>query len=272
MEAARSVLLELTRLLGEYRNEIVLVGGWVPEILLASKSQPHVGSLDVDLALDHRKLQEEGYKTIQELLLSKGYQQGKQPFIFYRKVSIEGQEISVEVDFLSGEYRGTGKSHRTQRMQGVHARKARGCDLALEIAEEVTLHGTLPGGGKDSATIRIASIVPFIVMKGMALADRLKEKDAWDIYYCLLNYPGGIDALVDVFGPHLQRGLVQEGLRKLADKFQSPTHIGPKFIADFEEVTNPEERERLQRDAFERVNYLLVKTAIHSNSKHKEVG
>ena len=185
MEAARSVLLELSRMLGEYRNEIVLVGGWVPELLLTAKSQPHVGSLDVDLALDHRKLQEEGYRTIQQLLLSKGYKQGKQPFIFHRKVHVEGQEINVEVDFLAGEYEGTGKSHRTRRTQGIHARKARGCDLALEIAEEVTLDGTLPGGGKDSTTIRIASIVPFIVMKGMALADRLKEKDAWDVYYCL---------------------------------------------------------------------------------------
>jgi hypothetical protein len=38
--------------------------------------------------------------------------------------------------------------------------------------------------------------VPFFVMKGMALHDRLKEKDAWDIYYCTKNYTGGIDKLV----------------------------------------------------------------------------
>jgi hypothetical protein len=49
----------------------------------------------------------------------------------------------------------------------------------------VILDGELPGGGKDSVTIRVASIVPFIVMKAMALDDRLKEKDARDIYYCL---------------------------------------------------------------------------------------
>ena len=53
-------------------------------------------------------------------------------------------------------------------------------------------------------------------MKGMALDDRLKEKDAWDIYYCLLAYPGGIDALVEEFQPHLSHGLVREGLTKIA--------------------------------------------------------
>lgn len=30
--AAKSVLVELVHLLGAYRNDIVLVGGWVPEL------------------------------------------------------------------------------------------------------------------------------------------------------------------------------------------------------------------------------------------------
>ena len=106
VEAARSVLLELTHLLGEYRNDIVLIGGWVPEILFSRKDRPHVGSIDVDLALDHRKLQDEGYRTIEEILINKGYQPSKQPFIFYRKVTIEGQEVTVQVDLLAGEYEG----------------------------------------------------------------------------------------------------------------------------------------------------------------------
>ena len=36
-------------------------------------------------------------------------------------------------------------------------------------------------------------------MKGMALDERLKEKDAWDIYYCFQNYPGGLDNLIREF-------------------------------------------------------------------------
>lgn len=53
------------------------------------------------------------------------------------------------------------------------------------------------------ARIRVSSVVAFLVMKGMALHDRLKEKDAWDIYFTLLNYEGGIDALIDEIKPHL---------------------------------------------------------------------
>jgi hypothetical protein len=81
IEAARSVLIELVHLLGEYKDDIVLIGGWVTEVLLPHYSGPHFGSMDVDIALDHQKIQEEGYKRIGDLLRSRGYQQGKQPFI-----------------------------------------------------------------------------------------------------------------------------------------------------------------------------------------------
>lgn len=258
VEAARSVLLELAHLFGSYGDDIVVVGGWVPELLLSSEKAPHIGSTDVDLALDHRVLQEPRYRSLMAILSERGYRRSdKQPFIFYRNVKAREKEVIVQVDFLAGEYAGTGKSHRTQEFEDMRARKARGCDLVFEMNAEVEIQGTLPEGGKDRAAIRVASIVPFIVMKGMALADRLKEKDAWDIYYCLQQFPGGVEALVEMIRPHINHGLVREGLGKIAEKFESPEHIGPKFVADFEELTDPEERDLVQRDAFERVDYLL---------------
>lgn len=259
VHAARSVLLELTHLLGAYHEDIVLVGGWVPELLLPSKETPHVGSTDVDLALDHRRIKTEGYETILKLLNGRGYEQGEQPFIFFRKLKVEGQNITVQVDLLAGEYAGAGKKHRHQKVQDVRARKARGCDLAFEHPVEIRIEGDLPDGGKDAVTVRVASIIPFIIMKGMALADRMKEKDAWDIYYCLKHYPGGLDPLVDAFKPFMSHGLVKEGLAKIAEKFASEKHIGPKFVADFEEIVDVEERALLQRDAFERVDHVLMK-------------
>jgi hypothetical protein len=264
VEAAKSVLIELTHLLGEYRDNIVLIGGWVPGLLIPQEPRPHVGSMDIDLALNHSKIQEKGYKLIEELLTSRGYYQEEetQPFIFFRDVPLGGSVIKVQVDLLSGEYEGTAKKHRTQVVQGIKARKARGCDLAFEMVSEVSVVGEIPGGGLDRVTIRVASIVPFLVMKGMALDDRLKEKDAWDIYYCLLAYPGGIDALAEEFRPHLSHGLVQEGLTKMAKHFSSLKALGPKFVADFEEAYDPEEAERITRDAFERINAFLKRLGL----------
>jgi hypothetical protein len=258
VEAAHRVMLELTRLLGEYQEGIVIIGGWVPELLLSGAGHRHTGSLDVDLALDHQALGDTGYKTILQLLLKRGYRQGEQPFIFFRSVQVGNTTYDVEVDFLAGEYAGTGRSHRTQNVQDMHPRKARGCDLVFTRTEEISLSGTLPEGGNDSVHIRVASISTFLVMKALAMATRLKEKDAWDIYYCIRNYPGGIRSLAQEFRPLLKNKLVQEALAKIAEKFASPEHVGPKHVADFEEITDPEERAQLQRDAHERINALLA--------------
>jgi len=262
VKAARSVLLELMHLLGEYWEHIVLVGGWVPDILLNRTDNPHIGSIDVDLALNHRKIRDKGYRSIQALLLGRGYIQGNQPFMFHRNVMIEGNEITVQVDLLSGEYQGTGKNHRHQKIQGGLARKARGCDLAFDNPIVATVEGALPGGAVDTVQVRVASIVPFLVMKGMALDERLKEKDAWDISYCLQNYPGGLEQLVGEFKPYLEHELVKEGLEKIAKHFVSEKHVGPRFVADFEEIIEPEEREIRERDAYEKVRYFLEKLEI----------
>ncbi len=81
---------------------------------------------------------------------------------------------NVEIDLMAGEYGGAGKGHRTQKVQDVRARKARGCDLAFDSSITVTLVGELPDGGKDKVSFKVARIVPFLVMKGMAMYERMK--------------------------------------------------------------------------------------------------
>ena len=257
VDAARSVMLELVHLLGEYRDDIVVVGGWVPALLIPQDKAQHIGSMDVDLALNHKTLRDPGYKSIRNLLLGRGYRQdNNQPFIFWRTVTVGRRSIEIEIDLLAGEYEGTAKKHRTQEIQDVRARKARGCELAFRFATEVSLEGTLPDGARDKATVRIAAIIPFLAMKGMAMASRLKEKDPWDVYYCVKNYPGGAEALSVEFIPHIGHSLIKEGLRYIAEKFASPDHVGPKSVADFEELTDLEERAVLQRERRDRAQQL----------------
>jgi hypothetical protein len=35
------------------------------------------------------------------------------------------------------------------------------------------------------------------MMKAQTLNNRLKEKDACDIFYCVVDYPGGLEALIN---------------------------------------------------------------------------
>lgn len=259
VNACKSVLLELVHLLMELKDHIVVIGGWIPTFLFPQSEDPHVGSLDIDLAMNFSKIPDATYQTILKTFLKQGYIQDKeQPFRFFRKVNIEGSEpLNVEVDFMAGEYGGTGKKHRTQKIQDVRARKARGCDLAFDSAITVTLEGELPDGGRDKASFKVAGIVPFLVMKGMVMYERMKEKDAYDIFYCIEHYPGGVQKLADEFMPYKKNKLVKEGLGKIRSKFASIDHIGPKWASDFLEISDKEDREIIIRRSYEKVTELL---------------
>ena len=115
----------------------------------------------------------------------------------------------------------------------------------------------MPGRPWDRTSFQVAGIVPFLVMKGMALFDRMKEKDAYDIYYCIEHFAGGPEALAEKFTPSLKNSLVQEGLSKIRSKFASVGHIGPKWVADFLEISDKEEREIVIRRAYEKTAAFL---------------
>lgn len=262
VNACKTVLVEIIHLFGEFKDDIVIIGGWTPSLLLPeSQEHPHIGSLDIDVALDFSRIHDDTYQTILKAFLNRGYMQDeKQPFRFFREVKAEGESpIKVEVDLMAGEYGGTGEKHRTQKVQDIRARKARGCDLVFESSVTVTLEGALPEGGHDKVRFKVAGIVPFLVMKGMALYDRMKEKDAYDIFYCVEYYPGGTEQLTAEFRPYKNNKLVLEGIDKIKNKFASVDHVGPKWVADFLEITNREERNIMIRRAYEKVNALVIK-------------
>ena len=72
IEAARRVLVDLGQVLAAFEDCLVVVGGWVPDLLLEQADEPHVGSIDVDLALDANKLVDGRYADLLKLLLDSG--------------------------------------------------------------------------------------------------------------------------------------------------------------------------------------------------------
>jgi len=260
IEAAKSILVELMQILGEYREQMVLIGGWVPYFLFGSN---HIGSTDIDIAIDKDQISDHVYHSMRENLEHHGYREGRQMFQFIKSVKIDaGEAIEVAIDFLAGEYGGTGKSHRHQKVQDLRPRKARGCELALKYNTRITVDGVMPDGVCNTVVVQLSDVVPFIVMKGMALYDRMKEKDAWDIYFCVREFADDRDALVAEFQQVLDHGLVIEGLAKIRSKFRAVDQMGPEFVVAFEKLTDRDEREQLQRDAYERVNELMDRLGI----------
>lgn len=262
LEACHRVLMEIINLLKEFSDHVALVGGWVPYYILPASSKKHIGSLDVDICLDLQWISNDTYETILKILESNGYYQTNphKPFQWWRDVRVdEGDPVPVELDLLSAEYGGRGKKHENQNIQDIKAKKARGSDLIFgetDRYEEVVLEGKLPSGAKDSVRCKVAGVVPFLVMKGMAIG-RGKPKDGYDIEFVIANFPGGFEVLVAEFKKDLDNPLVKEGLGKIRTKFESVEHIGPDYVTTFLEINEAEDRELRKRRAFETVTAFL---------------
>jgi hypothetical protein len=252
-EVCRSVLIDVLTVLGSYLDRLVIVGGWVPE--LALPEQGHIGSLDVDLALDARRIPTTAYDTIRQKLLDAGYRTTNVAGRFERDVSRGADVLTVRLDLIAGEYTDSSRDTTHQQIQEIFVWKSRGADLAFLSSVEVQVSGVLPEGGRNSVKARIPTIPVFICMKAIALHERKKPKDAYDIYFCVENYGGGSAALARDFTPLMDNGLVREGLRKLRAKFSSPQDIGPVWAAQFYQSQG--EQEFRQLDAFERVTAFL---------------
>lgn len=265
-----SVYLELLSILGAYREALVLVGGWAPHFILERFGRKdtdfrHIGSIDIDIAVNPRLVSPDEYASIVERLENQGYRQrlDKQgrpiPFTFEREVSLgEGRATRViEVDFLAPEYGGTGKSHRHQRVQpDLLARKARGSDVVFDHCFEYRLTGMLPDGAENSVRARIADVVGCLTMKGIVLGERYHDKDAYDLYSVIAYYEGGPRSTAEAVKPHLGNALVREGIQTIAEKFANIRSVGPIGVGRFLTLDNAE-RERITADAFVRVREFI---------------
>ena len=255
-KAAHRVLVELVNIFKEYEDEIRIVGGWVPDLMFPGEG--HIGSVDVDVLINHLTLEDEGYQNMSRILKKNGYMDHPDKyFSFIRTVEVEGIPYDVDVDILAGMYGGTQPKRRSQHVQGLKALKATGGNFAFDFpAQEINVEAERPDGAMDVAKVNVVAIVPYIIMKTAAMG-RGKEKDAYDIYFILKHYRGGVKALAKEFAPVSERNLVVEMKEKLKGKFVSELHAGPKDVADFLDIEDEEEIDMVKRDAYEQVQALL---------------
>src|SRR6266704_1428436 len=104
IEAAHRVLVDLGQVLAAFVDCLVVVGGWTPDLLLPDADEPHIGSIDVDLALDAAKLNDGRYAELVKLLLdTKRYRVGEKDFQLVVEVDLKDGEkpVLVEVEFLA---------------------------------------------------------------------------------------------------------------------------------------------------------------------------
>jgi len=269
IETCVIVMRELFLYLKPYRNQIVLIGGWVPYFLLEKykglgEYDRHVGSLDIDVALDAFSISETDYKTILEILSERGFYPRKDalgrdiPASFLKKVGLEnGKEMEVRIDFLAPEYGGTPENRRHQIIQDMLARKGRGTDIVFNHADVIHLSGPISNGANIELDIKVADVTACFVMKGIALGERTSEKDAYDLYMLAKYYKEGPKSVLSELMKLRNNGLMKEALKNIQEHFKDIKSLGPVSIAKFLGITERGEHDRITRDAFELFQFII---------------
>lgn len=252
--ASHSVLIDVLTILGRYREHLVVVGGWVPELTFPDRG--HIGSLDVDIAIDGHVIMNNAYTTIRNLLLQNEYRPAELPSRFTRVVKRGVVEAVVVLDLVTGD-REAAATDAPRWVQEMPVSGLRGIDLAFDFPNKLELSGTLPEGGRNTVIARVCDLRAFLAMKGIVLWERKKPKDAYDAYFSIKHH-GDAMALADLFKPILDQPMIQEGLRKLRAKFLTLEHVGPVWAASVASAeASDEERDQTRQDAFQRVSRLL---------------
>jgi hypothetical protein len=253
--AVKTVLIEIVQILGSFKGKFVIVGGAVPWLLLENVDMPHVGTLDVDLCLNAEALGDGEYATLVEALQIHGYRQRSKlrRFQLVRQVAGNpGAPIDIIVDFLmprDAKY----KKNVPPLTQNFAVQRADGADLALCYFKMITINGLMPSGGTNCVLVPVSSIPAFLAMKGHAIEGRYKQKDAYDIYYSIRNYPGGPEALARECEPLLVHPSGTAGYGFINDKFNDVDGFGPTCVRHFvaeTSVLGNSSAEQWQRDAY----------------------
>lgn len=258
-EAAHRVLVDLGQVLASYADCLVVVGGWVPDLLIPEAEEPHIGSIDIDLALDAAKLGDGRYAELLQLLLdTRRYRPGTKPFQLVAEVDLKdgAPPVQVEVEFLAPKQVKLTKK-RPRLIQDFRVLQTEGCDVAFEAPVEQTLSGQNVRGADNTVQMRVASMADFLVMKALAIGGRDKPKDSYDFCYCLGNSAEGPAGLAAIWKARTPAKLLAMSLRILREKFATVNSFGPQQVVEFHQSASPEEQAIQARRAYELMREFL---------------
>jgi hypothetical protein len=103
--------------------------------------------------------------------------------------------VTVKLDLVAGDAGATEDGGTHALVQDLSLGRLRGVGLAFEHAMRMTLTGVMPDGSEHSVQARVVDVPAFLCLKAFALSERVKPKDAYDVFFCLRHYRNGPGAL-----------------------------------------------------------------------------
>ena len=110
---------------------------------------------------------------------------------------------------------------------------APGLHLAFANNQTVTLDGRTIAGETARRDIRVCGAGAFVVLKALAFHIRGEKKDAYDLFYLLRNYGGGVADVAAQLRPLIKDVSTKKALAYMREDFQESESIGPRRVAEF---------------------------------------
>jgi hypothetical protein len=240
VELVRATCLYVATKLGDLMDEVVVVGGLVPSLLIDQGALPagtsaHVGTLDLDVGLKLALLDEGRYRTLTVRLRDAGFAQDQteegRPTRHRWRVTGLG---SVTVDFLIPPSLATDQGGALRDIEKDFAAViAPGLKLAFQDRRRVRIEGRTIFGEQATREVWVCGPGAFVVLKALAFLGRGENKDAYDLYYLVRNFDADVGEVAACLRPLLGDDEAKRALQVLRDDFLDHESVGPRRVAEF---------------------------------------
>ena len=254
--------------LGDLLNDLVVVGGLVPSLLIPDESLPagedvHIGTMDLDLGLSLALLDTKRYEDLTLRLHRAGFKPDENeegnPTLQRWKIA-PATDLTVTVDFLISPSLEADKGGDLRHIERDFAAVITpGLRLAFQDKQKVSLKGLTLLDEKAIREIWVCGPGAFVVLKALAFRQRGENNDAYDLYFMIRNYGRGVDGVYECLKPFLNEPETRQALEILQRDFSDPDQTGPSRVAQFL-YAGP--HEDLQADVVGFVRELLSKCGI----------
>jgi hypothetical protein len=226
--------------LGDLMDELVVVGGLAPPLLIDQVNLPegvdsHVGTTDLDVGLTVALLDQQRYATLTERLRRAGFSPdvNEDGNLTRQRWKIE-DTAKVTVDFL---IQPTLPGDRGGRLRDIEpdfaALIAPGLHLAFLDRRRVTLSGKTFWGEEATRDVWVCGAGAYIVLKALAFRDRGENKDAYDLFYVIRNFGVGVSDVADALRPLMDYPSAVKATEILEQDFLDHDGVGPRRVAEF---------------------------------------
>lgn len=233
----RAVCLHLASILGDLLEDLVVVGGLVPSLLIDSRrtgAEPHVGTTDLDLGLELALLEAGRYHTFAERLRGSGFEPDRNAQGNVTRQRWCHARTTATVDFLLPPVEERQRGGSLQSLEpDLAAVVVPGLLLAFRDRELVLVEGTTLQEERLSREVPVCGPGAFVVLKALAFRLRGENKDAYDLCYMLRHYGTAVEDVAARVKPLMDDPNAQLATSYLREDFAGIDSVGPVRAAIF---------------------------------------